>query len=248
MLKVFLSMLISLAVIPAIAGPAIKVGELNEYIQSTQNTLAKRITNTGDTTTFVRVTVDEMVFSGRKHTEKKQDENMLINGAGTGLISSPARLIIPLNGFQINRLVVIGAREKERYYRVRYIPVIPEDAHEFGLNADEMNKYQTEINAGVTVLTGFGTIVTVLPSSPQFDTQTMETQGRLHIRNQGNASIVIHSLRECERDLENCSSVTHHQLRPGIELERPINKDKIWQYTLVEGTKETHLSSSNSHS
>ncbi|HHR6132242.1 TPA: hypothetical protein ACS72K_003891 [Providencia alcalifaciens] len=247
MLRVFFSAVLALSVMPAMAGPAIDVGDLNEYIQPTQNTLAKRIHNTGDATAFVRVTVDEIVFSGHGYSENKLDDNMLINGVGSGLISSPARLIIPINSMQTNRLVVIGSRDKERYYRVRYIPVVPDDAQEFSQNEDEMKKYQNEISAGVSVLTGFGTIVTVLPSSARFDTQITHNAGRLHIRNQGNASIVIRSLMECDKNSENCSNVTHHQLRPGMDLDRPVKPGKVWQYTLLEGTKETHLTSGKSH-
>ncbi|HGN0870403.1 hypothetical protein EC835_11812 [Providencia alcalifaciens] len=247
MLRIFFSAIIALSVMPACAGPDINVGELHEYIQPTQNTLAKRINNSGDATAFVRVSVEEMVFSGKTYSEKKQDFDALINGIGTGLISSPARLIIPVKSMQVNRLVVIGDRSQERYYRVRYIPVIPDDSQEFGLNKEESEKYNNDINAGLTVLTGFGTVVTVLPSAAHFDTKISNTNGRLHIRNQGNASIVIRSLTECDKDLVNCSSVTHHQLRPGMDLERPVSSGKVWQYTLREGTKETHLTSGNTN-
>ncbi|EJF29450.1 hypothetical protein A936_19093, partial [Enterobacter sp. Ag1] len=41
-----LTMLITLAM-PAVAGPVINVGPLNEYIYSGKNTLAKRIYNSG---------------------------------------------------------------------------------------------------------------------------------------------------------------------------------------------------------
>ncbi|NIG21612.1 MULTISPECIES: hypothetical protein [Pantoea] len=247
MLKAILAAAISLAVMPAIAGPMINVGELNEYIQPKQNTLAKRINNTGDATAFVRVSVDEMIFTGSGYTENKLDANALIKGSGTGLISSPARLIIPAKGMQSNRLVFTGSRDKERYYRVRYIPVIPEDAQEFGLSKDEAKKYQNEISAGVTVLTGFGTIVTVLPASARFDTQITENNRSLQISNNGNASIVIHSLKECDKGLKNCSSVTNHQLRPGMKLEKPVNTGKVWQYTLYEGTQKKSLSSGSTY-
>ncbi|PKH19396.1 hypothetical protein CIG19_20025 [Enterobacterales bacterium CwR94] len=247
MFKAVLAVAISLAIMPAVAGPMINVGELNEYIQPKKNTLAKRINNTGDATAFVRVSVDEMVFSGGGYTENKLDSNTLIKGTGTGLISSPARLIIPAKGMQTNRLVFTGSRDKERYYRVRYIPVIPEDAREFGLSKDEAKKYQSKISAGVTVLTGFGTIVTVLPDSVKFNTKITENSRNLQITNNGNASIVIHSMKECDKGLKNCSSVINHQLRPGMKLEKPVTTGKIWQYTLYEGTQKKILTSGNNH-
>ncbi|WP_148872972.1 hypothetical protein, partial [Serratia marcescens] len=148
---------------PVLAVPSINVGSLNEYIQPGKNTLGKRVSNSGSSTAYVRVTVDEIVFKGGTYSEQPLDSEKLINGIGDGLISSPARMIIPAKGQQTNRLVYTGSREKEKYFRVRYIPVIPENGGEFEISADEVKKYESQINAGVTVLTGFGTIVTVLP-------------------------------------------------------------------------------------
>ncbi|MGX9257780.1 hypothetical protein [Pantoea ananatis] len=227
-----------LAAMPATSAPMINVGELSEYIESESNTLAKKINNTGDATAFVRVTVEEMIFSDQGYTEKKLDSGSLIKGRGTGLISSPARLIIPAKGMATNRLVFTGSRDKERYYRVRYIPVIPEDAQEFGLSYEEAKKYQNEISAGVTVLTGFGTIVTVHPSLVRFDTKITDDNRTLKISNNGNASVSVRSLKECDTDLKNCSAVTDLQLRPGMILEKPVSAGKVWQYTLYEGTRK----------
>lgn len=245
-LGAFLAISCASAVMPASAGPSINVGELNETIQPEQSTLAKRINNTGDATAFVRVSVDEIVFGANGYGEKKLDEDALIKGVGTGLISSPARLIIPAKGMQTNRLIFAGSRDKELYYRVRYIPVVPQDAAEFSLETGDMKKYQEEISAGVTVLTGFGTIVTVLPSSARFDTKITSDSRRLLIANNGNASIFISSLQECNKDLKNCTSVTSHQLRPGMTLEKPISAGKVWQYSLYEGMKKQSLTSGES--
>lgn len=241
MLRQFLASIMLLVAVPSFAGPMINVGELNEYIQPTQNNLAKRINNSGDATAFVRVSVDEMIFTTEGYTENKLNADALIKGSGTGLISSPARLIIPAKGMQTNRLVFTGNRDKEHYYRVRYIPVVPEDIQEFGITKEEAKKYQDDIRAGVTVLTGFGTIVTVLPVSSRFDTRIEETGSTLNIKNNGNASIVVHSLKECTDDKKECSNLTNQQLRPGMSLTKPITAGKNWSYTLYEGTQKREM-------
>ncbi|KAF0855648.1 hypothetical protein [Pantoea dispersa] len=223
---------------PVLAVPSINVGALNEYIQSGKSTLGKRVSNTGSSTAYVRVTVDEIVFTNGNYTEKPLNSEHLVNGKGEGLISSPARMIIPAKGQQTNRLVFTGSREKEKYYRVRYIPVIPESGSEFGMNADEVKKYEAEISAGVTVLTGFGTVVTVLPESTRFDTRISEKDKKLTITNSGNASVVISSLKECSSNLRDCSESKTQQLRPGMQLERPLQQGKIWKYTLHEGSEK----------
>lgn len=222
----------------AFAVPSINVGSLNEYIQPGKTTLGKKVSNTGSSTAYVRVTVEEIVFSGGTYSEKKLDSESLINGKGEGLISSPARLIIPAKGQQTNRLVYTGSREKEKYYRVRYIPVIPESGNEFGIDSDELKEYESQINAGVTVLTGFGTVITVLPERARFNTSINEADKKLVIKNNGNASIVISSMKECSSNLNDCSESKTQQLRPGMQLVKPLQQGKVWKYTLHEGTEK----------
>ncbi|EPC7254362.1 hypothetical protein ACR2R9_004328 [Cronobacter sakazakii] len=243
MFKVLLYATLSLLPVAAMAaGPAINVGSLNEFMAGGKNTLAKRIHNTGDATAYVRISIHEIEFhSNGESTEKELDSDTIINGKGTGLISTPPRLIIPAKGMQTNRLVFTGDRERERYYRVRYIPVVPESAKEFGLSADETKRYQEQINAGVTVLSGFGTIVTVKPDHTRYDTQISGTGNQLRITNNGNASIVIDALKSCDAPAKNCSSPVVVQLRPGKTLEQTAAPGKIWQYTLAEGSQTKNL-------
>lgn len=228
------------------AGPAINVGSLNEYIQAQKSTLAKRVYNTGDVTAFVRVNVSEIVYDDRGDSnEENLDSDAIINGKGTGIISSPPRLIIPANGMQTNRLVFTGARDKERYYRVRYIPVVPDNIEEFGLNDKQRKEYERAINAGVTVLTGFGTIVTVEPEKTKFDTRISGGGNELLITNNGNASVIVSDIKYCDVDLKNCSSPINVQLRPGRKLERKAPAHAIWLYALTEGSQKKNLSTSN---
>lgn len=231
-----------MAALPAFAGPAINVGSLNEYMQSGRNTLAKRIHNTGDATAYVRISIHEMVFSEKgEASEKDLDANALINGKGTGLLSTPPRLIIPAGGMQTNRLVFTGSRDKERYYRVRYVPVVPQSTKEFGISSADAKKYQDAINAGVTVMSGFGTILTVQPDNVRFDTRIAGGANQLSLTNHGNASIVIDALKSCSRTLKSCDSGVTVQLRPGKTLNRTAAPDRVWQYTLIEGDQKKNL-------
>lgn len=245
---VLFSILYAGVVNTSFAGPSINVGPLNEYIPAQKNTLAKRIYNTGDATAFVRVSVSEIIYdkSSGAPTEIPLDENALISGKGTGIISSPPRLIIPANGMQTNRLVFTGMRDKERYYRVRYIPVVPTKNEGFGLDNQDMQAYQNQINAGVTVLTGFGTIVTVQPEATTFNTLVTSNKNKLSVANNGNASVVISGIKACDKDLNNCGSPVNVQLRPGSKLERTADENKIWLYSLTEGSQRKNLSTGSS--
>ena len=69
------------------------------------------------------------------------------------LMASPARLIVPANGMQGTRLLMMGERDRERYFRVRFIPVVPEKEDEFAVSAEEREQYKTTLSAGVNVMT-----------------------------------------------------------------------------------------------
>lgn len=223
----------------AFSAPVINVGSLNEYIHG--NNFAKRISNSGTSTAFVRVTVDEIMFSGSEAIEKPLDTRALVEGKGTGLLSSPPRLIIPANGTQTNRLLFIGERDRERYYRVRYIPVIPDDINEFNLSEKEVNNYRENIDTQVTVLTGYGAIMTVLPEKVKFNTSIVEDAGRIKVINNGNASIILDAVKECDSNGRNCTNPLIHSLRPGMHFERSVKPGKTLHYTLIEGRKKKPL-------
>ena len=48
-------------------------------------------------------------------------------------MASPARLIVPAKGMQGTRLLHMGGRDTERYFRVRFVPVVPEKRRVRGL-------------------------------------------------------------------------------------------------------------------
>lgn len=237
----FAAMLTLIIQSSAISAPSISIGSMTDFIYNT-STLAKRIYNNGDSTAFVRVTIDEIVYGDDNESKEiPLDSEALISGKGSGLISSPSRLIIPVDGMQTNRLMFTGERKHERYYRVRYIPVVPSDNAEFGLSLNEAKEYKDKISAGVMVLTGFGSIVTVAPESSKFDTLIAGKGNNLRITNNGNTSIFISDLKYCDNNKKNCSAASNIQLRPGRVFTRSAPKHLTWQYTLTEGDKKQSL-------
>src|ERR1700743_259343 len=178
------------------ASPSINIGSLYEYIDSNESNVLKRGRSTGDATAFVRVNVTEMIYDAEgksrevpvatEHLAQQQGEH------GNSLVASPSRLIVPANGQQATRLVYQGDRDKERYYRVRFLPVVPEKGDDdFALNDAEAIKYQSELSAGVQVLSGYGIVVIVRPTEARYDTQVHEASDTFMVRNQGNTTVHI---------------------------------------------------------
>lgn len=81
-------------------------------------------------------------------------------------MASPARLIVPANGTQGTRLLFMGNRDKERYFRVRFVPVVPQSDDDFAVTDEERDEYQQSLAAGVRVLAGYGTVFLYGPRLP----------------------------------------------------------------------------------
>ncbi|AWH29569.1 CS1 fimbrial subunit B flags: Precursor [Stenotrophomonas sp. YAU14A_MKIMI4_1] len=234
--KLTLLAILAAVMFPVSAGtPRISVGSLFDYIDADKSQFLKRVRNGGDATAYVRVEVTRMRFdeNGAVTEEPVDSAAIATNQAGaSGLIASPSRLIIPANGGQqATRLIFRGERKVEQYYRVRYVPVIPNDG-EFALDSQQAASYKQGVDAGVNVFTGFGTVVFVPPSSPHYETQV---EG-LTVHNGGNATVVLENVRRCEIDRpDQCSSSVKVHVRPGQKHSMADDEKTFVRYDLREG-------------
>ncbi|WP_137191053.1 CS1 fimbrial subunit B flags: Precursor [Stenotrophomonas rhizophila] len=221
--------------------PQINVGALFDYLESTHSNLLKRIRNTGDATAYVRVDVTQMHFDADgKASETPVDGAALVrNDPGAhGVIASPSRLIIAGNGQQATRLIYRGARDQERYYRLRFIPVAP-GAEEFSLS-EEQAREAAELNASVRMFTGYGTILFIAPEHATYDTRLEE--GRVY--NDGNATVVLDNLRQCERARpDTCTPGIIVHVRPGRSYALQQADGQFTRYDLKEGDSQRSIDS-----
>ncbi|MGL4915537.1 MAG: hypothetical protein ACRC5D_04695 [Aeromonas allosaccharophila] len=123
----------------ALASPDISVGTLYDYMSAEKTTLLKRIRNIGDETAFVKITLAEIVY-GADGVPKERD---LPEEGVRQLVTSPSRLIIPAGGMQATRFIYMGERERERYFRVRFVPVKPQDEDLTELPPQQQIMYRT---------------------------------------------------------------------------------------------------------
>ena len=121
-------LLLILAASLAQAAPEIHVTTLYDYLEEQRSILNKTVHNLGGSTAFVRVELAEMFpeADGELREVALEGQDM----AHRALIATPSRLIIPANGRQRVRLLWRGGREVERYFRVRLVPVLPEEGDE----------------------------------------------------------------------------------------------------------------------
>lgn len=227
--------LLSVSQLSHAGAPSINVGPLFDYLPPNSSSTLKRLRNSGDATAYVRVEITQMHFDAAGNiSETPVDAAALARSqAGvSGLIASPSRMIIPASGQQAARLVFRGARDSEQYYRVRYVPVVP-NSNEFSLDSQQAEQYKQSVSAGVNVFTGYGTVVFVPPSQTRYDTRL---QG-LEVSNQGNATIVLDNLRQCPRAKpDECGPGVKVHLRPGRGHTLHSDAEHFSRYELMEGT------------
>jgi P pilus assembly chaperone PapD len=225
------------------SSPAIGIGSMYDLLLPGENNIVKKVYNSGDTVAFVRVDILEIRLDGKGGEQElvpqKLDGEALNKNR---LIATPQRMIIPPSEFQSVRLLWPGTREKERYYRVRFTPVLPEKKNDFGLSEQQLNEYKTSVKAGVNILTGYGSILYVMPEEAVFNTSVSNDAERIIITNAGNATIVIDDIRQCSEVKAECSSPTRAFVIPGRDFTIKKENRNTVRFRLHEAKKSKEFS------
>lgn len=220
------------------AAPALYIGTVYDYLDGAQSSYRKRITNSGDSTAFVRVSLHEIIFGEGEPTEIPLHDAQSA-GPRVGLIATPSRLIIPAKGTQATRLLYLGSRDHERYYRVRFVPVVPDSDDAFGLLAAEREAYQASFDAGINVLTGYGTVFIVRPTHTRFDTRIQQDGQRYSLTNAGNSTLVLTDYRDCTTaEQPVCEPSRLHHVLPGQTHTIDKKAGRTVHFTRIEGDSQ----------
>lgn len=223
---------------PLEAAPELNVGTLYDYLDSGKSTVLKRVRNGGDTTAFVKVSVAELVYAPDGSVREVDQENLPLTERG--LVASPARLIVPARGMQAVRLLYRGERAKERYFRLRFVPVLPERNDGFEVDAAQAEQYRDSFKAGVNVLAGYGTLLFVRPNEPHYRTPVSHQQGQLVVSNEGNATVVLDHFRQCA-DSGQCDAAAKHHLLPGRTRTFTGQPGREYRFELREGGQHKEM-------
>ncbi|EBP0972793.1 hypothetical protein LB58_19170 [Salmonella enterica] len=221
------------------AAPIIGIGSMYDVLTPDKSSFTKRIYNNGDSTAFVRV---ELLEIDPMHKNKSINETPVKEISGNvlekdRLVVTPLRMIIPPNGFQSARVMWPGTRDKERYFRVRFTPVMPQAEDGFGLDSKAAGKYRQEtLQAGVNILTGYGTVVIVQPEKASFNTSiNNNATGGVTVTNNGNATVVLGDIRQCRSANTDCGEVTREFILPGRSHSLTGKSGFKTNFTLIEG-------------
>ncbi|EXF92454.1 p pilus assembly chaperone [Pseudomonas fluorescens HK44] len=224
------------------AGPSINVGTVYDYLDGDKSTYLKRVFNGGDSTAFVKVNILEIIYDADGSAREEPLKTQADATARDGLMASPARLIVPANGMQGTRLLYMGEREKERYFRVRFVPVVPEKEDEFAVSSEDREEYKKGLSAGVNVLAGYGTVFFVRPKETRFDSAIENDARNYRIRNNGNSVVVIDEFKDCAvKNEQDCQPTTKHHILAGRTFQFEKQAGREYRFTLVEGENSKKL-------
>lgn len=237
-MKYILSLFIFFVCPSLYAGPAISIGSLYNYMDEGKTSLLKRVYNSGTSTAFVKVRIAEIIYNP-DGTNTEMDELSSIKDTSDmeGLIASPAHLIVPAGGAGTSRLIYIGQRDKERYFRVRFVPVLPEKKDEFLISDAESEQYKKSLSAGVNVLTGYGSFLIVRPNEVKYDTKISDLPGKYQISNNGNSTVALDIFYECTENGNQCSEPAKHHILPGRQLILDKKNGHSYNFDLIEGSR-----------
>ncbi|MCX2899466.1 molecular chaperone [Pseudomonas mandelii] len=220
----------------AYAGPSINIGTVYDYLDGEKSTYLKRVFNGGDSTAFVKVNILEILYEADGTAREVPVQSQADGNARDGLMASPARLIVPANGMQGTRLLYMGERDRERYFRVRFVPVVPEKEDEFAVSSEEREGYKKELSAGVTVLAGYGAVFFVRPKDARYDSVIENEPGHYRIRNNGNTVVVIDEFKDCSiKSEQDCQPTTKHHILAGRTFQFEKQGGRQYNFRLVEG-------------
>lgn len=218
------------------AGPNINIGTVYDYMDGDKSTYLKRVFNGGDSTAFVKVNILEILYDADGKSREVPLQTSADGNARDGLMASPARLIVPANGMQGTRLLYMGERDRERYFRVRFVPVVPEKEDEFALSGEERDEYKKTLSAGVTVLAGYGAVFFVRPKDARYASVIENGAKDYRIRNNGNTVVVIDEFKDCSvKNEQDCMPTTKHHILAGRSFEFEKQAGREYRFTLVEG-------------
>ncbi|MGV8888683.1 MAG: molecular chaperone [Pseudomonas sp.] len=240
--RVFLLGAISLFCSSVQAGPQINVGTVYDYLDADKSTYLKRVFNSGDATAFVKINVLEIIYDADGTTREVPVETAADGASRNGVMASPARLIVPAQGMQGSRLLYMGERNRERYFRVRFVPVVPEKEDDFVGTQEERDDYKKSLSAGVNLMTGFGTIFFVRPKDARFATAVNETDSRYELRNNGNTVVIVDEFKSCSVTKEtDCGPTTKHHVLAGKTFAFDKEKGREYRFALIEGDAKKNL-------
>jgi P pilus assembly chaperone PapD len=145
------------------------------------------VINQGDDIAYVKVEVLEVLNPGTE----KEERNIVTNPEQIQFVASPSKLAIPAGGRKQVRLVNLAPPGEEKIFRVNFTPVLPP------------LEEKTE-GLGVKFVVAYQVLALIHPAQPTENLVVKREPKSISFDNQGNTYALISSVRQCDKDGNNC--------------------------------------------
>ena len=213
---------------------SIKIPSMERLIRGDSGkNFIESVRNLGDGLAFVKVELYEITG---KNNQGKDILKPLDSVDKENLIITPRKLVIPKDGSRSVRIYIPESvdRNQDRYYRIKYIPVLPTKAE--GYDRPEFERTDTGLGLSVA----WGQLVYLSKSDPVFNTKIQEEDEVVTITNQGDSFIELNNVELCnESDCRYGGSATVAGGK-SISFSKKINDTDI-SILLIEGNDEKRI-------
>ena len=151
-MKKFALSLVALA-LSSKAAAVVQPVNLVEYITPDQDFIVTELFNSDDTTAFVRVEAEEVI----DFTDENKDRRKINEIEGDNIAIVPSKFITPADSSSSVKVYFTEGRDKDRLYRLQYVPVRGKERAEFA-GADEF-KEETAAAIGIDLVFSQGVLV-----------------------------------------------------------------------------------------
>ncbi|MGF1834973.1 hypothetical protein [Photobacterium sanguinicancri] len=171
------------------ASATVQPVHLVEYVNPQQDFIVTEVFNGHDKTAFVRVEAEEVIDFTAENIERRKINEV----EGDSIAIVPSKFITPADSSSSVKVYFTEGREKDRLYRVKYVPVRGKERAEFA-GADE-HKEDTAAAIGIDLVFSQGVLVPKKNASYSYTINN--NNGEIVVSNTGDSYFRLRNMNKC---------------------------------------------------
>ncbi|WP_108651088.1 hypothetical protein [Dongshaea marina] len=161
---------------------------------SPQDQLVKTLTNNSCSTPKYFLV---KVYKVTHPLSKEKDKLLTLKDMTQSLMVYPNHLVVlPKHSVNIIFSLPNGRPKDLGFYRVAFLPVIPEKEYGFNISHKQLEKIRARASVGI----GLSTALVIEPKSVKYSYRIKRDQGKVKIKNTGNGVIIAETFDKCISD------------------------------------------------
>ncbi|MEZ8096361.1 hypothetical protein ACED51_19850 [Photobacterium swingsii] len=171
------------------ASATVQPVNLVEYITPQQDFMVTEVFNGDDKTAFVRVEAEEVIDFKNENIDRRKINEV----EGDNIAIVPSKFITPADSSSSVKVYFTEGREKDRLYRLKYVPVRGKERAEFVGSED----YKEETTAAIGIDLVISQGVLVPKKNPTYSYTITNNNGEIVATNTGDSYIRLTNMNKC---------------------------------------------------